>query len=110
MNNITKQTSRSSDTPETDEFSKKQYIRMAASSNNAVDLLNDALEETENHARKLERERDEARQVAENLVEYAHECLVQLESWGKGYDRYEREMETIREAIAGCEKWREAAK
>lgn len=59
---------------------------------------------------RMERERDEAREVAENLVEYAHEFLVRLESWGKGYDRYEREMETIREAIAGCQKWKEAAR
>lgn len=59
---------------------------------------------------EIERERDDAREVAENLVEYAHECLVRLESWGKGYDRYEREMETIREAIAGCQKWKEAAR
>ena len=55
-------------TPETDEFSKKQYIRMGVSSNNAVDLLIDALEKTENHARKLERERDEAREKYDNLA------------------------------------------
>lgn len=59
---------RPKETPETDEFSKKQYIRMAASSNSAVDLLNDALEETENHARKLERERDEARERYNELL------------------------------------------
>lgn len=55
-------------------------------------------------ARKIERERDKAREVAENLVEYAHESLVKLESWA------EQEIKTIREAIAGCEKWKEAAK
>ena len=45
-------------------------------------------------------ERDKAISVAERLIEYAHECLVKLESWGQGYKRYEDDMDRIREDIA----------
>jgi hypothetical protein len=61
------------------------------------------------YARKLERERDEAREAADNLVEYARQSLVELEKWGKGYGRYEREMNQIRVDIARV-NWREGAK
>ena len=60
-------------------------------------------------ARKLERERDEAREAADNLVEYARQSLVELEKWGKGYARYERQMNEIRVHIARV-NWKEGAK
>lgn len=49
-------------TPETDAISQKQLIRISRSSNDPADLLRDALEEMEAHARSLERQRDEARE------------------------------------------------
>lgn len=52
-------------------------------------------------------ERDKAISVAERLVEYAHECLVKLQSWGQGYRRYEEEMDTIREDIAAYDMMKE---
>ena len=55
-------------------------------------------------------ERDKAISVAERLVEYAHECLVKLQSWGQGYRRYEEEMDSIREDIAAYDMMKEAAK
>ena len=55
-------------------------------------------------------ERDRAVSVAERLIEYAHECLVKLESWGHGYQRYEDDMERIREDIAAYNMMKEALK
>jgi hypothetical protein len=57
---------------------------------------------------KAERERDEAREAADNLVEYARQSLVELEKWGKGYARYERQMNEIRAHIARV-NWKEAS-
>lgn len=53
-------------------------------------------------------ERDKAISVAENLIEYAHECLAKLESWGQGYKRYEDDMDRIREDIAAYNMMKEA--
>ena len=55
-------------------------------------------------------ERDKAISVADRLIEYAHECLVKLESWGQGYKRYEEEMDSIREDIATYNMMKEALK
>lgn len=62
------------------------------------------------HAKKLERERNKARRVAENLVEYAHKCLCELELWAKCDERFEEEIKTIRGVIADCEKLKEETK
>lgn len=64
-------------TPETDAFAKQQYIKMLASSYEEADVLTEALEETENHARKLERERDEARHEAG----FWHKLYKQFSIW-----------------------------
>jgi len=58
---------------------------------------------------KTERERDEARAAADNLVEYARQSLVELEKWGKGYARYERQMNEMRVHIARV-NWKEGRK
>lgn len=55
-------------------------------------------------------ERDKAISVADELIEYAHECLAKLESWGQGYKRYEDEMDRIREDIAAYNMMKEALK
>jgi hypothetical protein len=49
---------------------------------------------------RLERERAEARDIAKSLLVYAHQCLAELEKWGTGSPRYEREMNEIRVDIA----------
>jgi hypothetical protein len=52
---------------------------------------------------------DEWRECAENLIDYARECLANL-SWGSGYTRYNREMDTIRKDIARYERLKEGGK
>lgn len=42
----------------------------------------------------------EARDIAKSLVDYARQCLAELEKWGTGSPRYEREMNEIRVEIA----------
>lgn len=59
---------------------------------------------------KAREERDKAISVADRLIEYAHECLVKLESWGQGYKRYEDDMDRIREDIAAYNMMKEALK
>jgi hypothetical protein len=49
---------------------------------------------------RMERERDQWRECAERLIDYAHESLAELGTWGNGYERYERQMEQIRADIA----------
>jgi chromosome segregation ATPase len=59
---------------------------------------------------KAREERDKSISVAERLVDYAHQCLAKLESWGHGYQRYEDEMDSIREDIAAYKMMKEALK
>jgi chromosome segregation ATPase len=59
---------------------------------------------------KAREERDKAISVADELIEYAHECLAKLESWGQGYKRYEDDMDRIREDIAAYNMMKEALK
>jgi len=49
---------------------------------------------------QLVHERSRWRECAERLIEYAHESLTNLGTWGNGYERYERQMEQIRADIA----------
>tara|TARA_R110002126_G_scaffold28070_1_gene93665 strand:- start:163 stop:423 length:261 start_codon:yes stop_codon:yes gene_type:complete len=58
------------------------------------------LNEVKEISRKLERERDEARDIAKNLVDYAHQCLAERKKWAAGSRRYERQMNEIRVDIA----------
>ncbi len=57
----------------------------------------------------LERERDQWRECAEGLVDYARECLASL-SGGCGHPYCEREMDTIRKDIARFERLKEGGK
>ena len=38
-------------------------------------------------------------QCADNLVDYAHEFVAHLSTWGKGYDRYEKDIKKAEDAI-----------
>lgn len=38
-------------------------------------------------------------QCADNLVDYAHEFVAHLSSWGKGYDRNDKEIKMAEDAI-----------
>ena len=49
--------------------------------------------------KKLEEELVRWKACAENLVEYAHECVAHLSSWGKGYDRADKEIKQAEDAI-----------
>ena len=37
---------------------------------------------------------------AENLVDYAHDFVAHLSTWGKGYDRNDRQIKLAEDAIA----------
>ena len=36
---------------------------------------------------------------ADNLVDYAHEFVQNLSTWGKGYDRYNKDIKKAEDAI-----------
>ena len=36
---------------------------------------------------------------ADNLVDYAHEFVAHLSTWGKGYDRYDKDIKQAEDAI-----------
>lgn len=36
---------------------------------------------------------------ADNLIDYAHEFVEQLSSWGKGYERYDKHIKRAEDAI-----------
>ena len=36
---------------------------------------------------------------ADNLVDYAHEFVANLSAWGKGYDRYDKDIKEAEDAI-----------
>lgn len=47
----------------------------------------------------LQEERDAWKKCAEDLVDYAHEFVHQLSLWGKGYDRYDKQISQAEDAI-----------
>jgi len=69
-------------------------------------ILRDATKQTlkvgavKSHWVAAYQERDQWRECAERLIEYAHESLTNLGTWGNGYERYSRQMEQIRADIA----------
>ena len=58
----------------------------------------------------LRKQRDQWRECAERLIDYAHESLAKLASWGSGYERYKKQMEQIRADIAEFDRLKEASK
>lgn len=38
-------------------------------------------------------------ECADNLVDYAHEFVANLSAWGKGYDRYDKDIKQAEDAI-----------
>jgi hypothetical protein len=36
---------------------------------------------------------------ADDLIDYAHEFVEQLSTWGKGYDKYDKEIKRAEDAI-----------
>lgn len=38
-------------------------------------------------------------ECADNLIDYAHEFVENLSNWGKGYNRYDKEIKTAEDAI-----------
>ena len=41
---------------------------------------------------------------ADNLVDYAHEFVQNLSTWGKGYDRYDKDIKKAEDAIEAYKK------
>ena len=95
-----------SDTPITDLWLKQQII-----CNYEHEMVSAGFARTlERDIYKAREDRDKAISVAERLIDYAHECLVKLESWGQGYQRYEDDMDRIREDIAAYNMMKDSLK
>jgi hypothetical protein len=43
--------------------------------------------------------REQWEACADNLVDYAHEFVAHLSTWGKGYDRYDKDIKQAEDAI-----------
>ncbi len=43
--------------------------------------------------------REQWEACADNLVDYAHEFVANLSAWGKGYDRYDKDIKKAEDAI-----------
>jgi hypothetical protein len=43
--------------------------------------------------------REQWEACADNLVDYAHEFVAHLSTWGKGYDRYDKDIKKAEDAI-----------
>jgi hypothetical protein len=43
--------------------------------------------------------REQWQACADNLVDYAHEFVANLSTWGKGYDRYDKDIKQAEDAI-----------
>ena len=43
--------------------------------------------------------REQWEACADNLVDYAHEFVANLSAWGKGYDRYDKDIKLAEDAI-----------
>ena len=41
---------------------------------------------------------------ADNLIDYAHEFVANLSTWGKGYDRYDKDIKKAEDAIEAYNK------
>ena len=51
------------------------------------------------HIDTLENEKEQWEACADNLVDYAHEFVAHLSTWGKGYDRYNKDIKKAEDAI-----------
>ena len=45
---------------------------------------------------------------ADDLIDYAHEFVEHLSSWGKGYDRYDKQIKAAEDAIEAYIKLKKA--
>ena len=57
------------------------------------------LEEAELKIKNLEEELEKWKACADNLIDYAHEYVAHLSSWGKGYDRVDKEIKQAEDII-----------
>ena len=48
--------------------------------------------------------REQWEACADNLVDYAHEFVANLSTWGKGYDRYDKDIKKAEDAIEAYKK------
>lgn len=46
-----------------------------------------------------EKEMDAWEACADNLIDYAYEFVAHLSLWGKGYDRYDKDIKKAEDAI-----------
>jgi hypothetical protein len=47
----------------------------------------------------IEQQAQDWESCADNLVDYAHEFVANLSTWGKGYDRYDKDIKKAEDAI-----------
>ena len=48
---------------------------------------------------RLKKEIKQWQKCADNLVDYAHEFVANLSTWGKGYNRYDKDIKQAEDAI-----------
>ena len=48
---------------------------------------------------RLKKEIKQWQECADNLVDYAHEFVANLSTWGKGYNRYDKDIKQAEDAI-----------
>ena len=48
--------------------------------------------------------REQWEACADNLIDYAHEFVANLSAWGKGYDRYDKDIKKAEDAIEAYKK------
>lgn len=66
---------------------------------NQIHLLSKELDKAQIKAEPLKEEKLQWEECADNLVDYAHEFVANLSAWGKGYDRYDKDIKQAEDAI-----------
>ena len=66
---------------------------------NQIHLLGKELDKAQIKVETLEEEKLQWEECANNLVDYAHEFVANLSAWGKGYDRYDKDIKQAEDAI-----------
>ena len=66
---------------------------------NQIHLLSKELDKAQIKVENLEEEKEQWEACADNLIDYAHEFVAHLSTWGKGYDRYDKDIKKAEDAI-----------
>jgi septation ring formation regulator EzrA len=64
----------------------------------------DVIQRLRDYIDRVEKESEQWEACADNLVDYAHEFVAHLSTWGKGYDRYDKDIKKAEDAIEAYKK------